>query len=448
MNPPSELEKYLQEQSVEGLPESQGEFSISKAKALEKMASYQFPFEGAWLLKIIQCAVSSGQVESIEIRLLRKVARINFYGNLNFSLEQLESALFDPEYQHRRDLTHLVTALRYVGFHEKRSYMLKLGHQDQALVWNGSQLNRCPCNSAESVTVIEVSNKSEDEERDFFGIKAVFRGVRRNADAVTSLTKWAHVCPIPLTVDGRRIDSLELSPSHGFGPKSQPLIMRFQECKDLPSFSIPESRDLKVESPVSSALRAFTASSREYPAQLEETSMAYILAAHIEYENRVKTKWNSALGDSVFCWIADGVITDVESLGCESLNFSVVCFLSAEGLATDISGLKLNDSPERSTRRVIAKRSLRSSLLDDQSQRFDFELINIEARNDAKMGSGLLALFGVPMCFLPGGAALGAATVVFGMTLGKFLHRNRSKIRELEESYQECLAIIRMSLEV
>lgn len=63
----SELERFLQEQVAQGVVDSSGSFSLSRAKALEKLAAFQLPRQTMWILKLVQAAVTSG-AESLTIQ--------------------------------------------------------------------------------------------------------------------------------------------------------------------------------------------------------------------------------------------------------------------------------------------------------------------------------------------------------------------------------------------
>ncbi len=55
------LEGYLADQAAEGRHDGSSEVTISVESALRKMAVSQLPFPEAWILKIIQAVVSSGE---------------------------------------------------------------------------------------------------------------------------------------------------------------------------------------------------------------------------------------------------------------------------------------------------------------------------------------------------------------------------------------------------
>ncbi|MCW5871526.1 MAG: hypothetical protein KIS61_30010, partial [Candidatus Eremiobacteraeota bacterium] len=60
MSRPSELEEFLRAQVDEGAKDSSGQFTLSREKALEKLAAYQLQGGHAWVLKIVQAVVASG----------------------------------------------------------------------------------------------------------------------------------------------------------------------------------------------------------------------------------------------------------------------------------------------------------------------------------------------------------------------------------------------------
>ena len=65
------LHSYLSQARSEGEQDSQGVFSLSKEQVLEKMATFSFPFRGAWLVRLVQSLVATGNRDGIEVQLLQ-----------------------------------------------------------------------------------------------------------------------------------------------------------------------------------------------------------------------------------------------------------------------------------------------------------------------------------------------------------------------------------------
>lgn len=445
MEQPSDLELFLKDQSDDGLVTDTSEtFTISRERALEKLASFQMPFDGAWSLKLVQCAVA-GKAEAITVHLRRKDTEVLIKGMSAFTLDEVEDALFDGSYFAEGPLLYLVTALRALAFNQKRAIWLSLPGESQALVWDGKQMKRVVKESRDRnrrCFVLTVSSSSEEDERGLFGFSAARSGSKRNAAAVQVLANMAHVCPIPLTVDCRRLDAFELNPNHGWSATSQILILGFEDC-DLPSLPMPAAtleRAHRVEVQVNSELK--TASEGLQAVQPGRTtySLAYLLSAHMERVKQGKSYvWKEREGQSLCYWVRHGVVIQSEVYNVEPDTCSVGCFISAEGLQTDLTGFGLKHDSEKAFRFDTSRKVLREGLA--KSHELDFDKMVKDAESSAKtfgaigivVGAGLTALSPIHGIFFLG---LGAWTLFTG----------GAESRHRQESYNQAFRKLRRDL--
>jgi hypothetical protein len=406
MEQPSELEKFLRQQEAEGRTESAGSFSISRRQALEKLASFQLPFEGAWSVKLIQSAVAAG-VESAVVRLGRQSNEFCLTGRLNWTFDELEQALLDPEYGARREILHLVTALRSVGISQKRGFSIELATDDDALVWDGQTLQRTDLLTVprnRPAVKVTVTTGALDDEGGFLGIKGYKAISRRNAEVTQCLTGRAHTCPIPLSMDGRRLDALELNRGHGWGPASQLMVMGFEDG-ELPPLQIPAATGSQAFEThgvsLNEKLMLVTEETRSRTHTDPVCSLAYLVSAHMAYVKKGKRQvWEERTSDSFCNWVADGVIVETEVLSRTPDLCSVGCFVSADGLDTDLTSFHLLDNKAKNRRRVEAKRLLRRGL--DHLEEFDFERMHQKAEGEGRIAGGIFLVLGLgSMAFSP-----------------------------------------------
>lgn len=424
-----ELEEFLRDQRDDGVQVAEGQFTISREKALAKLSEFQLPFDGAWALKVIQFAVASGNTTAIRVTITRRQTQFQIEGEFSYTLEQFESALLDPEYKEDRALVHLIAALRVVGFRDKLGFWIESADEMQGLSWNGQALDTKPCKRKRQGLVLAVTNSSIEDEGGFFGFKGYKKVTERTSSITKVLTRMAHTCPVPLTIDGRRIDALELDPNHGWSPTSQLLIMGFQDGKP-PAFKIPEGTTARVcnpDVPIESQLKVASKTTLERTARVETASVGYLLAAHTKRVKSGKSyRWIDCDEHSLCKWIQDGVVIQAEELHSQQESGSMGIFLNADDLQTDLTTFSLLSTTQKSDR-------LRSGVqlaLEGFSEvnKLDFETMAQNAGNsNANAGIGFVVLGVGLMCFGQLQGILFAGIGVWSMGLGDGAARRKEQ---------------------
>lgn len=418
--PDNPLEAFLDAQEEEGRAESEGTFTISRDQALAKLTSYQLPFGGAWALKLIQAAVAGGAAE-ITIRLDRADSRFYFRSGMEWTTSQVESALFDPNPGPDEALNHLVTALRVVGFSEKRAFRLCLPGKNRSLEWDGAEFKDDEPSDVLHF-VLNVSNRAADDRPGFLGLNTINTVSRRHADVTRVLAERCHVSPVPLILDGRRIDAIELSPEHGWGPNSQLLIMGFEDG-DSPSFKLPAATRNKLATPkvvVEQSLLAASAGGNQLREQRDRCSLAFLVCAHMKRVKKGKSHvWRETAGRSRCYWVKDGVLLNSEPLVRQETFCSVGCYLSAQGLSTDLTGLGLRDTEEKRLRLDAGRRMLREGM--EAMPDLDFATAHRKARENNQSAGAVIMGFGLLFTLMTGAggllvALMGGAVYMCGTT--------------------------------
>ena len=374
METPSHLDLFLRQQETEGVVQSQGHFTMAKERALSKIAEFQLPFHGAWVVKLIQCAATSGSAP-IRVDLVARESRFFFQADW-LSLEEVEREFFNPATDTDCALGHLLSALWAVGLREKWAFQIGTKGEDTTLIWDGQKLNRVQAQRHHDCTLVSVTQRSK-ESGALSWVKSLAKAGSLNAEILTTLTRWCYTSPVPLTVDGRRIDTLYNCPKHGVGLSSFPLSIGFGSGA-LPDVSIPlgtyqdvpAAQDprgpsfVAVKTPTDYVgLRAANDKSRGQLRPVAKAPVPFLLTTHFKWVKDGNTQsWEPSSETSTIHWVRDGVVVDEEKFTSFSSRCSVGVFLSAEGLPSDLTSFHLAECPEREERVEKAKRIVSETL--------------------------------------------------------------------------------------
>lgn len=409
MHRPSELEEFLQAEQQRGRTVSHGEFTLAREKALEKLAAYQLPFPEAWVLKIVQAAVASG-AERLEIKQTPTDTLFGFNSPGAWSLARLEQAFLDPRPSGDPGLDHLVIGLRAASLNDGRPFQIRFPGGGESLVWSGRELEVVPSQATELLR-LTVSHRTLAEGKGIPGWR-VFQAARRNAEILKTLSERCFVCPVPLTVDGRRMDVLQFCPTHGYTGSSHPVALGWGDL-DSPAMGLPpgtlegyvnpaqQNKPSSIQLLSRGVLRPLT---KEHP----RAGVYWLATVHLKLTGSGKNKsWDLRAQPSVLYWVEDGVVLETEHLPVPSRAFSVAMFLSAAGLAHDLTGFGLVKDPERVRQgaAVVGAALAKIPLVSLEA------LVNTTA-DATKMvgialcGLGVLSLFGGPQGLLLLGAGV------------------------------------------
>lgn len=405
----SELDRYLSSRQTEGQLVSQdSSFTLARREALRKISSFQLPFRGAWAVKLIQCAVAEGSGVPIRVDLTRKEARF-YFALSSFTLEEFQEAFYEPEPHSNRALQHLVGALWAVGLREKWAFQLCLPGQNACLMWNRETLSQVETKKRYDCAYLAVGHQST-EEGGLGWVKGVVQSGGKNAEILTTLSRWCYTCPVPLTVDGRRLDSLQHCPSHGWAKNAFPLTIGFGggsmnpltlppgTFEEIPSPHDPRSSfwnstDYSAQG-LSAAGKAALSSLQVRPT----AAVPFIVTYFMEQVKRGKNyEWEPITEASTLYWVRDGVVVDEEPLTELRFHTALACFVDAEGLPTDLTTFRLLDSRERRSRKVIARRSVRAELGELEGMKGPLMSMVSKGKLMGYVGGGTLALAGVGM---------------------------------------------------
>ena len=384
------LEDLLQDRAAEGREVEEGVFTLSSEKILAKLAEFQLPFKGAWAIKLVQAAVVAG-CQSLAIRSTSDETSFDFTALRMWSLADVESAVWQPQLRAAPALRHLAVALWAVGIGARREFRLEVVGEVEALQWTGKELERVPLDGPAARNWLTVKHLCADANV-LSSLISKVASAFENAEVLTAIRERCFTCPIPLTLDGRRMDSLQLSPRNGWSNETDLLSLAVCHDEALPAFPLsPQTFALPPAHRVgSSAVEA-----PDVPRDpCSSCSLAVLVTVNVQLGAKGAHLYKKAR--SQLYWVQDGVVLVSHPwLGGESF-CSLGCVLSAEGIATDLSTLALQTDPaleERANR--AAEHCLR--LLEEN----DWEVLHRWAdqaassdRKTAKVmaGAGVLTL--------------------------------------------------------
>jgi hypothetical protein len=205
MEAPSRLESFLNTHRADGeLLEQEGSFTLAREKALLKLADFQLPYDGAWAVKIVQCAVTVENQTGIRIQQTIRETRFGFDCPSSWTLEALESAFFTPEPVSESSVNHLMIALWAVGVGKKRGFLLTLPELAEALLWDGAVMHRVPLEEPIGCSLIVSHRPSVHSFRDWIRVPRL--SARLNVEVAKALSERCYTCHVPLELDGRRTE--------------------------------------------------------------------------------------------------------------------------------------------------------------------------------------------------------------------------------------------------
>ncbi|MCA9781838.1 MAG: hypothetical protein KC800_34205, partial [Candidatus Eremiobacteraeota bacterium] len=250
-----------------------------------------------------------------------------------------------------------------------------------------------------------------------------------NSEIQNVLGKWCYTCPVPLIVDGRRLDSLQACRGHGWGPTTYPLALGFAEAP-LPALPIspgtfekrPKSKGHRVEQDATEAM------ARVSPRSV--ASVPFLVTYHLEEKERTPHQ-------SLIYWVEDGVVVETEPLLCEQSTTTVGCFVNAEGLEADSSCLRLRDTEERARRKMMVREAVATELREISVLDESLEELAESARSQGSLNRKMFLLAGFGAFWVsPVAAVLLAGAAWFSgrspdAQIQERIRRYRAEIEEL-----------------
>lgn len=209
-----QIDSFLEQIGGAGSHDSEGYFTLSGRKAAGKLAQCQLPEAADWVLKIVQacCRAGSSKLEVVQSR-----SSTQFKFRLPFVLhrEQLEASLTKGLIAPQAGVEELSMALRAVGLGQNRPWVgsFTSGTRRSWLVLSDelsredSDLSAEATPAPERATDVVLGVSFPKGERGKLGGVVRFGAAVQNE--FLALVSRARACPIPLSLDNRRIDDLQ-----------------------------------------------------------------------------------------------------------------------------------------------------------------------------------------------------------------------------------------------
>lgn len=394
----SQLDSFLSTQRSDGVVVNEGSFTLAREKALLKLANFQLPFKGAWAMKVFQAAIAFSPDQPVKFTCSSKDTTVEFQVPETLTIEEIEEAFFNPEQASHRGIRHLLSGLWAAGVAQKHSFALSFPHQAQSLLWTGERLERAEGVLSGKVGTLALRNYPFNLGSSPFSRASASSAW--NAETSKALTTYCYTSPVPLTLDGRRLDGLQFSPTHGWNKLNFPLSVTFLEA-DLPPLIVPPGTLKKLsneEMKTAKGLGLNDASKSALDAipYVERTGLALILTAHVNSSGVKNFEPRSEA--SVCYWVQDGAVVDESRLELEKKAVSVALFINADTIQNDISGLRLAKTPEFEERLDKACRAVLDPLYSVGQQ--NIEVMISKARQTSKTVGGIFILAGAGLSLI------------------------------------------------
>lgn len=370
----SDLEQFLQQERSEGRLDSDGVFTIALDSALEKTARYSLERPSAWILKVVQAAVGlratvlKGFVVKWGVRLEIRL------GEGGPSWNQVRDAVARPELETAQPLRDLAMGLWSLARGPERDFRLEATtaksssfHREYpSLRWAAGELvvdNKEAGSSVCSELNIWVNRPPAGL---LSRVARMFGGGTHFLDEMEELRHLAYLLPIDNEIEGMsghhflRAQTGVKGVARGLRlGYPNPFLWGWSSSEELP------------ELPVHPRWREF-ARHIKYGGTYEPGQKRLALELWGDHPRAV---WAlcfdfASLGSRPACerseirWLRSGVIVDQTPFPkLEGMNLGIVLHLSAEGLPTDLGGMRLRqEEPVFQERRRAGLRTLLSAL--------------------------------------------------------------------------------------
>lgn len=346
-----DLGAFLEQAAQEGQTESVGEFTVDQDQAARKLARFALPRPYSWVLKLVQAAVG-WQAEALKVVQSRTLTSFFFRPCDSHPLPTMEEVvrtLVSGDIGGALPIQRLAIAMRALVEQAGFSFILAISDgensqsvyagQDFSEMSEAERMERAALDLRGICLHVSLLRGGEAITGRILG-GVLTAGGRRDIELAQELERGACLCPIPLTLDGRRIDGVLAHPDHGFARGKRMLLMSGVNPQERPPMLVPEEFEKREMSFATDPLRARRGYSGE-----REFQAWYTLRVPGDGEQ-------GAQRHIYFYWVQDGVVVERQRVSVDELLHccTLEVFLSAQDLRTDLTGLRLVDSAEKQQR--------------------------------------------------------------------------------------------------
>lgn len=357
------LDDYLAGMRASGEIDSEGVFTVAGTRAVGKLAAFLLHKPSDWVLKMVQAACACNAPE-LHLNQTRSSTQAFFRTDYALDLAHFEQCLTSATQKAaHRGFEHLATALRAVGVGQDRQWIARLTVSDQVSVisyFDGAvSAQRTQTQELVLGTVVEIGVAYPPGEAGKLG------GLVRFGEAIQeehmALLSRCRACPIPLFLDGLRIDDL-----------AEPSITTVLEARAFLGVLAPTpsgGESIVVPGGLREHDGSFKLEDRFNPHSpfLVSTSGTrarslqrwfYNYTTSKESTQKTSFHFNPVEAPSRVYLVRDGVVVGKKNLGVNH-PISADVFINADALRSDLSGLQVSPT---SVEEEFAKREIREAL--------------------------------------------------------------------------------------
>lgn len=351
-----DLNSFLSAQLSEGTSHGEGDFTISHEKAAQKMREYSLPREQAWVLKLLQAAVA-WDCQEIILKQSRNDS-IFFFPSEQTTLptnQEIVGSILRADPESHSPLESFGVALRILVEKLHLSFLLLVddGQPDPQAIYAGVYFGE-----------MTEGRRAEERRKWPRGITLRIHHIphteinrlilshlpfsRQAIPMYREIEQYAYTCPVPLTIDGRRMDGILRSSSLEWQNHRRPVRLAGVE---LPGDQDPKwnicggfnNQILSLRHPI---LELASHNGTSPPAE------AFLLLA-VEVDKHSYAKLDPAKRCAI-CWVRHGVVVDEYQLPIETELLQLKIFLPAHDLRSDLTGFQLIRNDEYRNRIIRA----------------------------------------------------------------------------------------------
>jgi hypothetical protein len=328
-----------------GVAHGQGTFTVALEKARLKLQKYLLGSREEWIKKLIQ-SVSGWRVSNLQVKQTKDHTVFHFQPSLRFGLpsgSDILQTFLEAKIEGRLPLNRFCQALHSIRELESLSFYLAIndGKRTPVVYHDGPHASEHPPKrdpqaifSALPGITLGLSHRTDEEKKSRLPwLRTSKAGKRLMADLACALSQAALVAPVPIVLDAKRLDRLELGPYQTvLAVRGLDLIQRGDRPIVLPRYLFHHLDD--------------DANSGE-----DRVFSGYMLLKVAE------EPW------SVFNFVDDGAVIERLYLpSAPSLSYDV--FVNCQGLPTSLNGLELVPSDKYRNRLTGALERVREYLLE------------------------------------------------------------------------------------
>ena len=354
----SQLLLWIKGQERAGVTDSSGVFTLDRRKAFARMGASALPFEYAWVLKVVQTAVS----QASDLRVTQSRTESAFrWSAPPWSHAELELALLE-EQPENRSLRHFADGIRALA-NLRLPFSLSYPTGEVAL-WTGEgfELSQAAERAGNELS-LAVSHLKVGETNTLLSLEPGMAKARAVSIA-TALTRHAHWASTRVTLDNRVVSNIVNDPGFGASREVYPLyFLPVSPLSSLPSWVFHAKFSKQELLPPVTLTGKDSNLRQDIRAGGVPVSAVAMISGIIRVDGQgLAISIRSVLRQSELVWVTDGVEVLREKLEIPPLPTPLMVACSAEGLETDLSGMVPRDTEERRRRRDRVMREMTAAI--------------------------------------------------------------------------------------